>query len=257
MQYQWQGDGPTVVVIHGLFGDLDNLAGCASALREAGFATLRVSLPGHGGSPLEGLFQFDQVAEQLEQLRQQLQIDRWSLLGHSLGGKVAMTYAQMFPAQVDGLLVADIAPVAYGRRHDTILTALPRLELTAISQRSQAQKQLQQLGIDMATAAFLTKNLTRDAQGGFHWRINLAAIIASYDHIIGALPPLPPFLGPVIMVKGEQSDYILAEHRAEILSRFPQARAHIINGTGHWLHAEKPAQFNRLAIRFFRSLPNS
>ncbi|QIZ76157.1 alpha/beta fold hydrolase [Ferrimonas lipolytica] len=257
MQYQLQGEGPCIVLLHGLFGDLDNLSACANALRQAGYQTLRVSLPGHGDSPLLGLFDFELVAEQLDTIRTTLELPSWSLLGHSLGGKVAMTYAQRFPANVDALLVADIAPVAYQSRHDTILAALPRIELANINKRSQVQAQLQHDGIDVATAAFLTKNLHRLADGGYRWRINLQALTDSYPNIIGALPQLPPYSGPVMMVKGERSDYILPEHRNEIVKRFPNARAHVITGTGHWLHAEKAEQFQRVAIRFFRSTANA
>lgn len=256
MQHQLEGEGPAVVIIHGLFGDLDNLNNCAQALQQAGFTTIRINLPGHGDEPLVDQFEFVQVAEQLEQLRQSLQLHHWSVLGHSLGGKVAMTYAQLYPEVTTAILVADIAPVAYHSRHTAILEQLPKLDVAQLTNRRQAQQQLMQAGIDMATAAFLCKNLTPLATGGFRWRIALPQLIASYPVIIGKLPQLPSFDGPVMMVKGANSDYVLPEHRPAILARFPNARAHVINGAGHWLHAEKAEQFNRLCVRFFESTTN-
>ncbi|WP_035387373.1 alpha/beta fold hydrolase [Ferrimonas senticii] len=252
LPYVQSGTGPTVVLLHGLFGDLDNLRSCANALVDAGFSAIRLALPGHNDAPLEGTFDFASAAARLEQLRQQLQIQQWSLLGHSLGGKVAMTYAQRYPERTAALLVADIAPVAYPPRHTTILQTLPQIDTANLSSRTQAQQQLQQAGIDLPTAAFICKNLVRAEPQGFRWRIDIDRLIASYPQIIANIPDNPPYLGKVLMVKGAESDYILPAHRDAIASRFSNARAHIINGAGHMLHAQKPEAFNRLAVKFFQ-----
>ncbi|GAA5187294.1 alpha/beta fold hydrolase [Ferrimonas gelatinilytica] len=253
MQYQLEGSGPVIVLIHGLFGDLDNLAGCARALREQGFQTLRLSLRNHGGNPPEATMSFPEMAEDLERLRRQLSISRWALLGHSLGGKVAMAYAQAHPEHCWGLLVADIAPGAYPRRHDTVFTALRQLEPATLNNRQQAQQQLAQAGIDLPTAAFLVKNLRPLEAGGFYWRLNLDAIIDAYPSLIDAIPEAPPYLGPVMFLKGGYSDYLQSRHRDDIQARFPEAQMKILLGAGHWLHAQKPVQFNRLAAEFFRA----
>ncbi len=251
MHYKLEGDGPVIVLIHGLFGDLDNLAGCARALREQGFQTLRLSLRNHGGNPVMPTMSFREMAEDLEQLRQQLSITRWALLGHSLGGKVAMTYAQAYPRHCWGLLVADIAPNAYPRRHDGIFAALRQIEPARLTSRKQAQQSLAAAGIDAATTAFLLKNLRPQEGGGFTWRLNLTPIINAYPGLIAAIPDAPPYPGPVYFLKGGDSDYLQPQHRDAILTRFPNAQVKILLGAGHWLHAQKAAQFNRLAGEFF------
>ncbi|MFI3245568.1 MAG: alpha/beta fold hydrolase [Ferrimonas sp.] len=245
---------PVVVLLHGLFGHISNLNQCANALRTLGFETLSISLPGHGHSPLEQSFDFIDTAQQLEQLRQHLDIKKWSLVGHSLGGKVAMTYAQCYPNACQALVVADIAPVAYERRHDVILKALSQFNLQAVTQRSDAIRQLEHAGVDAGTAAFICKHLVRHATPfqtpAFSWQLAIPTLVESYPAIIAALPTQPPYLGPVLLLKGQRSDYLQDHHRAAILARFPKAKAHIIAGAGHMLHVEKTAQFNTTVGRF-------
>ncbi len=245
---------PVVVLLHGLFGHISNLNQCANALRALGFETIRISLPGHGHSPLKQLFDFIETAQQLEQLRQHLEIEQWSLVGHSLGGKVAMTYAQCYPKACQALVVADIAPAAYERRHDVVLNALSQFNLKTVTQRSDAISQLERAGVDAGTAAFICKHLIRQADSSqtphFSWQLAIPALVESYPAIIAALPTQPPYLGPVLLLKGQLSDYLQDHHRAAILARFPQAKAHIIAGAGHMLHIEKAAQFNATVGRF-------
>ncbi|SHI18770.1 alpha/beta fold hydrolase [Ferrimonas marina] len=253
MHYQLDGQGPCIVLIHGLFGDLNNLNACARALQAAGFQTLRVSLRNHDGQAEQSSMSFAEMAADLEALRQQLGIEQWGLLGHSLGGKVAMTYAQANPNRCWALLVADIAPEGYHRRHDTILAALAELDPANLSNRSQAQQALTALGIDSATTAFLAKNLVSRPQGGFELKIRIDAIRRCYPQLIAAIPDQPPFEGPTLFVKGALSDYLTTEHQAGIQRRFPRAKARIIAGAGHWLHSQKAEAFNRHASDFFQA----
>ncbi|MBY6106539.1 alpha/beta fold hydrolase [Ferrimonas balearica] len=253
MHYERHGQGPTVVLIHGLFGDRDNLAGLGRALDAQGYDVIRVDLRNHGQSPHQDSMTFAEMAEDLEQLRQQLNIPRFAIVGHSLGGKVAMTYSQAYPQRVSALVVADIAPVAYERRHDTILATLASIEPGALPSRKAAQQQLADAGIDAGTALFLTKNLKPRAEGGYRWQLNLDAINANYPNIIAGLPEQAPFTGPVRFIKGEHSEYLQAAHQAEVVRRFPKAEARVIAGTGHWLHAEKPQLFNRQVIQFLNA----
>ncbi|GAA4889026.1 alpha/beta fold hydrolase [Ferrimonas pelagia] len=252
MNYLLQGDGPVVVLLHGLFGDLDNLAGCARHLRQHGWQTLQISLRNHGDNPRQSSMTFAEMAHDLEQLRHQLALSKLYLLGHSLGGKVAMTYAQSHPEHCQALIVADIAPVAYQRRHDRVLEALSGLKPSRLRSRKHAQDHLLSAGIDLATAAFLLKNLKPDGNGGYRWQIQLDAITAAYPQLIDAVPELPPYIGPTLMLKGAESDYLLPAHQAEIKRRFPNAKAQILAGAGHWLHSQKPELFNRLTLQFFQ-----
>ncbi len=250
IHYERHGQGPTVVLIHGLFGDRDNLAGLGRALEAEGLDVIRVDLRNHGRSPHYDSMTFAEMAGDIEALRQSLSLDRIALVGHSLGGKVAMTYAQALPERVSALVVADIAPVAYRRRHDTILATLGRIDAANLPSRKAAQQQLMEAGIDAGTALFLTKSLKPRPEGGFYWQIHLSAIAANYPNLIAALPQAAPWPGPVRFIKGEHSDYLLPAHQAEVTARFPNAEARVIAGTGHWLHAEKPQLFNRQVIQF-------
>ncbi|USD36304.1 MULTISPECIES: alpha/beta fold hydrolase [Ferrimonas] len=246
-----QGHGPAVVLIHGLFGNADNLGRLGAALLAEHWRVIRIDLPNHGRSVMGYPMSLANMAEALEQLRRQLSLDRWALVGHSLGGKVAMTYAQAHPQQVSALVVADIAPVGYQtQRHQAVLATLTELNQQPQLTRKSAQQHFNQAGIDSGTSAFLLKNLRPDSDGDYHWQLDINTIVHHYPDIIGPLPEQPPYSGPVLFVKGERSDYLLPEHRPEIGRRFPQAKARIITGTGHWLHAEKPDQFNRHVAQF-------
>ncbi|MBY5992062.1 alpha/beta fold hydrolase [Ferrimonas balearica] len=250
MQYHEEGSGPAVVLIHGLFGDRDNLAGLGRVLLTEGYRVIRVDLRNHGQSAHQDTMTFAEMAEDLEQLRQRLALPQMALVGHSLGGKVAMTYAQAHPQRVTALVVADIAPVAYSRRHDTILATLASIDAEGLPSRKVAQQQLMAAGIDGGTALFLTKNLKPRPEGGFRWQIHLPAIVENYPQLIGALPDNAPYPGPTLFLKGEHSDYLLPAHQGEVVARFPQAKARVIAGAGHWLHADKPQLFNRQVVQF-------
>lgn len=250
IHYERHGQGPTVILIHGLFGDRDNLAGLGRALEAEGYDIVRIDLRNHGLSAHSDSMSLAEMAEDLEQLRQTLSIEQMALVGHSLGGKVAMTYAQAHPSRVTAMVVADIAPVGYHRRHDTILATLSSIDAANLPSRKAAQQRMMEVGIDAGTALFLTKNLKPRPEGGYRWQINLPAIDANYPHLIGALPDALPWEGPVRFIKGEHSDYLLPEHQPEVQARFPNAEARVIAGTGHWLHAEKPQLFNRQVIQF-------
>lgn len=250
MHYVSQGQGPTIILLHGLFGDHQNLTNLGRQLAEAGYRVVRADLRNHGRSDWYDSMTLKEMADDLEALRIELGLQQIALVGHSLGGKVAMTYAQAYPEPVSALVVADIAPVGYEPRHQLILTTLSALKPESLGSRKEAQDRLQQAGIDTGTSAFLLKNLVPLEGGGFRWQVNLDAIMADYPHIIGPLPDAVPFTGPTLFIKGELSDYLLPHHQGEVKRRFPNAQARVIQGAGHWLHAEKPRLFNGQVLRF-------
>lgn len=246
-----QGSGPAVVLVHGLFGSADNLGRLGQALLEHNWRVIRVDLPNHGDSPKGQSMALTDMAGELESLRQHLGLEQWALVGHSLGGKVAMTYAQSHPQRVLALAVADIAPNGYRtNRHQSILATLTQLENQPGLTRKMAQQAFMEAGIETGTTAFLMKSLKPEKQGSYDWQLDISAIVHDYPEIIGPVPELPPFTGPVLFLKGELSEYLLPEHRDEIVRRFPASKARVITGTGHWLHAEKPEQFNRHVAQF-------
>lgn len=185
---------------------------------------------------------------------------RAALLGHSMGGKVAMQVALMAPERVERLIVADIAPVTYQPRHDAILEGLKALDLSQVHSRQDADRLLAEFVDSVATRQFLLKNLERmprdeQTEGGptFRWRLNLPVIDACYGNLAKAPEGDGPYDGPVLFLKGADSAYIQDKHRDTILRLFPAAEVRVIQGTGHWLHAEKADTFAALCRRFLRS----
>lgn len=192
---------------------------------------------------------FDAMSADVIAVLNDLHIEKTFIVGHSMGGKIAMEVALEAPERVQGLVIADIAPVAYDARHNTILDALEGMNLAQIESRSDADKQLSESIEERGVRQFLLKNL-RKTDEGWQWRMNLPALRENYPSLIGAPGSKDCYNGPVLFIRGGDSDYIQSKHRSEILKRFPNADAKTIEGVGHWLHAEKPTVFNKIVARF-------
>jgi len=247
LAYEVHGQGPSVVLLHGLFGDRDNLKSLGREL-QADYQVIYVDLRNHGDSAHSDAMDFALMAADLKQLLSNLKIDQVHLVGHSLGGKVAMEFALTYPQQALSVVAADIAPVAYDEKHDHILAALCSLDLTAINSRKQADQALAQHIDTLGVRQFLLKNLRLDNQQ-FSWRLHLAALRQHYPTLSGAVTD-GSYDGPILFIKGGDSDYLLSEHEGAIRQRFSAVELKVIEGTGHWLHAEKPQIFNRLVTAF-------
>ena len=256
---QWgEAQGPKVVLIHGLFGDLDNLGQAARALA-ARFTVITPDLRNHGASAHHGQMQLATLADDLGQLLTQQVPDPAEavhLVGHSLGGKVAMQFALRHPERVKSLTVVDMAPVAYSQpRHSQVFAALNAVERAAPSDRRSAEALMSPYLPDSGVRQFLLKGFlrpeARQLAGTLScWRFNLAAIEAAYPDLMGWEPVSGPYAGPTLFIKGGNSDYLTAEHQGRIMALFPAARARVVAGAGHWLHAEQPQLFERMLADF-------
>ena len=247
LNYEIQGDGPTVVLLHGLFGDLDNLKSLGRELQHD-YQVMYLDLRNHGDSPHTDSMSFADMAADLQQLLTSLKLEAVHLVGHSLGGKVAMEFALRYPQQALSVVAADIAPVAYTAKHHHILDALGAVDLSTIKSRKDADQALAKYIDTLGVRQFLLKNLRLD-QGTFCWRLNLPALQQNYPALAGAVTD-GSYSGPILFIKGGDSDYLLAEHEEAIRQRFSTVELKVIEGTGHWLHAEKPQIFNRLVMAF-------
>ena len=251
MHFVSSGQGEAVLLIHGLFGNLDNLKNLGSVL-EQHHQVIRVDVPNHGLSEHWDQMDYPQLADAMIDVLDELHLTQAHVVGHSMGGKIAMAMALLHPERVISLVVADIAPVAYSPRHQIVFAGLTSLELNANTTRKSALVHLTSAGIDEPTSQFLLKNLQR-TDSGFEWKMNLTGLIESYDRIIGWTLPLTDdnrFDKPALFIRGGESNYVTAEHRDEIMRQFPHASAKTLNGTGHWLHAQKPEIFNRIVSEF-------
>ena len=240
---------PWLVLIHGLFGSLDNLA-VIKRYFEQSYNILSIDLPDHGQSQHFEAFDLTTSANEVFQVLKKVGAAHYHLLGHSLGGKVAMLCALHHPEMVARLIVADIAPVDYPARHDSIINGLKSVNLSTLTNRKDADTQLSQHIREAGVRQFLLKSLYQNEQDQWSWRFNLEGLSKAYDDIRTWPATEQTFDKPTLFVKGSLSDYILAEHKKAIGALFPNAKAHVIEGVGHWLHAEKPQAFNSVVDNF-------
>lgn len=247
-----QGQGEPVILLHGLFGSLRNLSQVSKALADH-YSVYLLDMRNHGSSPHSIEMDFAAMAQDVIEFMDRQKMPRAHLLGHSMGGKAAMQLALTHPERVNKLIVADIAPVTYSRRHDPVIEGLTLLNQAELQSRREADRLLADYVPEPEVRAFLLKSLTRTESGHFKLKFNLKDIAANYHNIIEA-PKGVPFNGPTLFIKGSESPYIQAKHREEVLRLFPNASMKVIAQTGHWLHAEKPTIFNRIALQFLDSM---
>lgn len=248
---QQSGNGPILVMLHGLFGDLDNFRSVALHM-ERGLSIVRMDLPGHGKSPSNESLTLENMAELVLDELAALGIRQYHLLGHSLGGKVAMAIAGNPRAKgLQRLCIVDIAPKQYPPHHQEIFDALLSIQLDILEDRRQADAQLKSAVTDAGVRAFLLKGLYQHESKRFRWRFDVKQLAADYPNI-----SRPPTMQqrvdvPTLFIKGGNSDYLTANDEAGIKHHFSDPSLKIIVGAGHWPHAEKPAQFSRICTDFF------
>lgn len=236
------GDGTGLLIAHGLFGSARNWGVISRRLADSR-AVRAVDMRNHGLSPWDDSHDYQGLADDLAGM-----IGAPSdVLGHSMGGKAAMALALGSPQKVRRLVVADIAPVAYGHTQMHLIDAMRALNLTAVSSRGAADRALAEKIPEPGIRAFLLQSLDLENK---RWRFNLDALGANMAGIIGWPDIGGRFDGPVLFLSGALSDYVRPEHRSAIRARFAHARFAKIPGAGHWLHAEKPREFEA-AVRAF------
>ncbi len=246
------GDGPPVLFLHGLFGSGRIWRSLAAQLASE-WRCLLVDLRGHGSSPKLPPLTYPAMAEDLCALLDREGLAEAALVGHSMGGKVAMTLALAHPERVPRLAVLDIAPVAYApERLAPIVDALRALKLDGIRRRADADRQLAAAIPDPAVRGFLLTNLQIGPEGA-RWRLDLALIREFLPELSGFPEEIlasARYSGPALFLHGARSDYVRDAHRAAILGRFPRARLEQVPGAGHWLHWERPRQVVERLRRF-------
>ena len=245
------GQGEPLVLIHGLFGSYENLGIIARSL-QAHFQIVNLDLRNHGRSAHSQEMNYPLMANDVLETLDALGLTQVSVLGHSMGGKVAMQLALQAPQRVKKLILADISPVVNEPRHLGILQALQHINLSTLKDRRDADQQLSASVTELGVRQFLLKNLLKE-DDTFKWRLNLPALVANYPAILAAPDAKGPYTGPVLFIKGGDSDYLMPSHQPQIQQLFPNAKAKVIQGTGHWLHAEKPAAFSKIVADFLLS----
>jgi esterase len=242
--------GPPVVILHGLLGSARNWTSIAKELA-ASHRVFALDLRNHGRSPWAATMSFDEMAGDLAAFIERHGLGAVTLLGHSLGGKVAMRLALTRPELVERLVVVDVAPVAYAHSFAPFVEAMRQVDLAAVKRRSDADVQLHDAIGDAVLRNFLLQNLVK-TDAGFVWRVNLEALAANMDELLGFPTHAADaaYAGPTLFIAGGRSQYVQPEHRPLLERLFPNAELAVIAGAGHWLHAERPAEFLEHLRRF-------
>lgn len=241
-------DAPTVLIVHGLFGSGRNWGVIAKRLSDKA-RVITVDQRNHGQSGWTKTHTYADMADDLAELIVHLG-GPVHVVGHSMGGKAAMVLAVQKPDLVERLVVGDIAPAAYTHSQMQFITAMREVDLTKLSRRSDAEAQLGKMGVEPALQSFFTQSL--DVPGK-RWRLNLDVLAQDMDKILSFPPLESAFHGPTLFLSGAKSDYVTAEHRPAIKRLFPSARFAKLPNAGHWLHADKPREFES-ALRTFLKL---
>lgn len=244
------GDGPPLLILHGLFGQAKNWGVIAKELA-SDFTIHALDLRNHGQSPRADVMTYEAMAADVQHYMAIHDIDEPAILGHSMGGKVAMLVALHDSASVSRLIVADIAPVTYQHDFTKHFVAIAGLDLAAIKSRQDADQAMAANITDRAVRAFLLSNLMRDSEQGWRWAINHPVISAHMDHIT-AWPATHglQYDGPTLFLRGANSDYVTNAMEPAISALFPAHEQISIEDAGHWLHADQPAAFTQACRDF-------
>ena len=236
--------GTPLIIAHGLFGSGRNWGVVAKRLSDSR-RVIALDMRNHGASPWQDDHSYPALAEDLAEVIASIggPVD---VLGHSMGGKAAMV-AALFGADIRRLIVADIAPVIYGHTQQHLIDAMQAIPLDQLSSRPEAEQILSRHIEDPTVRSFLLQSLNLQDQ---RWRLNLPVLRACMEQIIGFPDVSSQFTAPTLFLTGATSDYLRPEHRPTIKSLFPKARFAKIPSAGHWLHAEKPREFEA-AVRVF------
>jgi pimeloyl-ACP methyl ester carboxylesterase len=243
------GEGKPIVILHGLFGSSDNWQTVAKKIGNH-FEVYLVDQRNHGKSFQSEDFSYELMVEDLRNLIVKEGLDDFILLGHSMGGKTAMGYAQKYPSGISKLIIADIAPVKYPVHHDLILTALNEAYNTELESRGEADRIISKYIENPSIKQFLLKNLFWVEKGKLGWKINVPVLsekileISEWGHQIDDIDI------PTLFIRGGKSEYITEGTFQIIESKFHDVRIETMEDSGHWVHAEQPDEFYNFVMQF-------
>lgn len=248
-----EGEGKPLLILHGYLGMSDNWKTLAGQIASEGFQLHILDLRNHGRSFHSDEFTYDAMVQDILEYCNEHNLDKISILGHSMGGKVAMFFATAYPEKVEKLIVADIGPKYYRPHHQDIMAGLNAVDLTQKPDRSQVEEILKEYISDFGTRQFLMKSLYWIEPGQLAFRFNLPVFNETIDNIGQALPENARFEKPTLFLRGGNSNYIKDEDLETIKHHFPNAALKTIANAGHWLHAENPKDFYSESIGYLKS----
>lgn len=247
-------EGPTLVILHGLFGSSDNWLTLGRRFAEDGFRVVLTDLRNHGLSPHSNEFNLAAMASDVAELLEQQPSGKKFLMGHSLGGKVGMQLVLQNQFALDGLIVADIAPRAYDTRHTDVISALKSVDLNHLKNRKDVENQLALTIHDFGVRQWLMKSLYWKEKDRLDWRFNLEVIAENMDVAVQSTEPASPRSTPALFLKGANSDYINQQDVTTINRFFSNGRIETVPNAGHWLHVDNPDTTFEIVQDFLNAL---
>src|ERR1035437_8623263 len=244
------GEGKPFIILHGLFGLSDNWVSIAKVLAQ-NYRVIIPDLRNHGQSPHSPVFNYDAMTSDILEVMDELGLEQAVILGHSMGGKVAMQFALQNPELTERLIVVDMSMRRFDGRqlHSDIIQAMMSIDFNTIESRIDVNRQLATTIHDERVRLFILKNLYRKTRYQLDWRLNLSDINQNIDYIFDGISSNTQYNGPALFIKGEKSDYILDSDIPKILQCFPKAIFQTVSGAGHWVQADNPVGFlEKLAV---------
>jgi esterase len=262
--YRKYGAGPPLIVLHGLYGSSDNWVSIAKSISDR-FTVFLPDQRNHGNSPHSPVHDYNSMTADLLELVNVLKLQKFFLAGHSMGGKTAVNFAISWPERLYGLLVADISPMVQEgsnsltyNQHSEILDSILSLDLSGIRSRDEVESFLKTRIQSEATRGFIIKNLKRESDNLFSWKLNASALRENLHNIMAGIEPGNIESGeisgfPVYFLKGEYSEYLPEKDFMQIKKIFPAAEFIIIPRSGHWVHSDNPEEVKKSLLKFLDS----
>ena len=248
---QYSENGVPLIILHGLFGNQGNWGQHAKFFAET-YKVYGFDHRNHGRSEWDNSMAYEEMANDVRETMKIHEIESANFIGHSMGGKIAMQLALMWPQLVKKLVIVDMAPVSYKPHHDQIFAGLTELNLDMVDRRSDADEILAEYIAEKSVRDFLLANMLKDEEGNYSWRMNVDVIQKDYPKLIDGLASETPCNKEVLFLRGGNSDYVLPEYEKVILALFPQAEFETIDDAGHWVHAEQPELFQAMVHKFLK-----
>ncbi|HOW25648.1 MAG TPA: alpha/beta fold hydrolase [Bacteroidales bacterium] len=251
--YRHFGSGEPLILLHGVFGMSDNWVTVGRRLG-AHFSVFIPDQRNHGHSPHNEAHNYYALADDVLEFMDEHNLQDAAIIGHSMGGKVAMCVALEASHRINKLVIIDISPKQYPVRqeHIGILHAMRSVDLSQLTSRQEAETLFQEYPLSDRMRYFILKNLNRDHAGRFFWRINLGALEANLEGISGSIPIRGSYAGPVLVIRGGDSDYITEADGPFFSFSFPNYRMTTIAGASHWVHADRPEELFTEVMAFLR-----
>ena len=249
LAFEVVGKGDPLIILHGLLGSANNWRSMSRRLG-AHYQVFALDLRNHGRSPHSGILDYDVMVADVREFMEQLALRRIVLLGHSMGGKVAMQFAVEYSEHVDRLIVVDIAPKAYEPSQRYLLKAMQSLDLSRYKSFADVDVALAPEVSSESLRQFLIKNLARDENGRLRWKLHLEAIDRNYEKLLRGLGAERSFNKPTLFIRGGRSNYIGDDDAPLIRQMFPQAEIVTLPEAGHWVHVDLPEELFQTVVNF-------